>query len=46
MSEVQIRFRAVFCHEYFAMLNRIHGTWVDIDIRVEFLHGYFVTARF
>ena len=46
MSKIQIGFGAVIGHEYLTMLYGVHGTWVNVDIRVEFLHGYFVTARF
>jgi hypothetical protein len=28
------------------MLNWIHRTRVNIDIRVKFLHGYFVATHF
>ncbi len=46
MPQIQVGFRAVVGDEYFPMLYGVHGSGVDIDIRVEFLHGYFVAARF
>ena len=46
MSQVQIGFRTVIGDEYFTMLNWIHRTRVNIDIRVKFLHGYFVATHF
>src|SRR5260363_148461 len=36
MAEIKIRLRAVFGHEYFAVLQGIHRAWIDIDIRVQF----------
>ena len=32
--------------EYFAVLDRVHGAGININIRIEFLHGYFVTSCF
>ncbi len=46
MSQIQICLSAVIRDEDFAVLHRIHGSRVDVDIRVEFLHGDFVAARF
>ena len=46
MSEIQVGFRAVLRNKDFTVLNRIHRTRVDIDIRVKFLHGHFITACF
>ena len=36
VTEVEVGFRAVIGHEYFAALKRAHGTRVNVDIRVEF----------
>ena len=44
MTEVQIGFGAVFGYVYFAVLIRAHGAGIDINVRVEFLSGYFETA--
>ena len=46
MSKIEVGFCAVIGHEYLTMLYGVHGAWVNVDIRVKFLHGYFVTARF
>ena len=46
MPKVQIRLGAVLGYENLSVLDGVHGSGVDIDIRVEFLHGYFVAARF
>ena len=37
MSEIQVGFRAVLGDEYFTVLERAHGTRIDVDIGVELL---------
>lgn len=37
MSEIQIGFRAVLGDEHFTVLERAHGTRIDVDIGVELL---------
>ena len=39
MAEIQIGFRTVIGDKYLAMLDRVHGSGVDVDIRVKLLHG-------
>ena len=46
MSKVQVCLSTVVGYKYLTMLDRIHRSRVDIDIRIEFLHGYFITACF
>ena len=46
MSQVQVGLRAILRDEYFAVLDRVHGAGININIRIEFLHGYFVTSCF
>ncbi len=46
MSQIQIRLRAVVGHEDLAVLYRVHGAGVDVDVRVELLHGYRVSPGF
>ena len=46
MSKVKVSFSAVIGNENFAVLYRVHGTWIDIDVGVKFLHGNFVTSGF
>ncbi len=46
MSQIQIRLRSVIRHKYFSVLDGVHGTRVDIDIRVKFLHGHLVATHF
>ncbi len=46
MSQIQIRLRAVVGHEDLAVLYRVHGAGVDVDVRVELLHGYSVPPGF
>ena len=44
MSQIQICFRAVIGDEDFSVLNGVHGAWVDVDVRIEFLHGDMVAS--
>ena len=46
MSEIEIGFRTVIGYEYFSVLYRIHGSRVNVDIWIEFLHGDRVAACF
>ena len=39
MSQIQICLRSVIRDKYFAVLNGIHSTWINIDVGVKFLHG-------
>ena len=43
VAKVQVRFSAVVGDEDFAVLVRTHGTGVDIDVRIKFLDGDFVS---
>ena len=38
MAKIQIGFFAVLRYKYFSMLKRTHGTRVNIEIRIGFLH--------
>ena len=44
MSKVQVGLCSIVCDEHFSMLDRIHGTRINIDIRIELLHRYLVTS--
>ena len=46
VPEVQVRFRAVFRHEHFTVLEGRHRARVDIDVRIELDHRHLQTARF
>ena len=46
VTEVEVGFRPVFRHKNFTVLDWVHGSWIDVDVRVEFLHGNFVSASF
>ena len=46
MSQVQVGLRAILRDEYFAVLDRVHGAGININIWIEFLHGYFITSCF
>ena len=45
MSEIQICLSTIIGDKYVAVLDRVHRSGVNVDIRVKFLHGYRVTAR-
>ena len=44
MSEIEIRLCTVIGDKYFAVLDRIHGSGINIDVRIKFLHRYSVAA--
>ena len=46
MTKIQVSLAAIVSNENFTVLDRVHGTRVDIDIGVKFLHGNFVSAGF
>ena len=46
MTEVEIGFRAVIGHIDFAVLIGRHRAGVDVEVRVEFLHGDPVSSAF
>src|SRR5450759_1166144 len=45
MSLIEVGLSAVFGHENFTMLERTHGAWIDVDIRVELEHRHLQSAR-
>ena len=40
VPQVQIGFTAVVQHVDFTVLVRTHRAWIDVDIRVQFLHSH------
>ena len=46
VSQIEVGFRAVVGYEHFAVLEGAHGAGIDVDVGVEFEHGYVQTARF
>src|SRR5207247_3215513 len=45
VPEVEVGLGAVVQHEDLAVLERVHGAWVDVDVRVELLEGDVEAAR-
>ena len=41
VTEIQIRFRAIIGDIDLTVLKRIHGPWIDIDIRIKFQNRNF-----
>jgi hypothetical protein len=39
MAEVKVGFCAIVCHEDFAVLVRIHGSSIYVDVRIELHRG-------
>mgnify|MGYP004634877261 CR=1 FL=1 len=46
MSQIQIGLGAVIGDKYFTVLNGVHRTGVDVDIRVKLLHGDRIASGF
>ena len=46
MSQIKVGLGTVIGNKNLSVLYRVHSTGVDIDVRIEFLHGYFVSTRF
>ena len=46
MSQIKLGFRSVLGDKNLAVLDRVHGAGVDIDIRVKLLHGDLVAPGF
>ncbi len=46
MPQVEIGFRPVVRDEHFPVLDGVHGSGINIDVRVKFLHGHFIAAGF
>ena len=45
MTQVQVGLVTILGNEDLTMLERAHGTGVDVQIRVGLLHRYLVAAR-
>jgi len=46
VAKIQVSLCTIIRNEHFTVLYRIHSTGIDIDIRVEFLHGHTITTHF
>ena len=46
MAKIEIRLRAVVEHVNFPVLKRVHRSWINIQIRIEFLENNAQTTRF
>ena len=45
VTKIKISLSAVIGDKHLSVLNRVHSSWVNVDIRVEFLHSNGVAAR-
>ena len=46
MAKVEVGFSTIIGDENFAVFKRVHGARIDVDVRVEFLHGDTQTTQF
>jgi hypothetical protein len=46
VAEVEVGLGAVFGDEDFAVLERAHRAWINVQIRIALLKGDFETATF
>ena len=44
MAQIQIRLRPVVRNKNLAVLNGIHGSRIDVDIGIKFLHGNLIAS--
>ena len=44
VSQVKVGFKTVGCYVALAVLVGVQRTWVDVNVRVEFLYSHFVAA--
>ena len=44
MPEVKIGLCSIIGYKHFAVLHRVHGTGIHVDIRIELLHGHRISA--
>ena len=44
MPQIQIGLCSVVCDKYFSVLYRVHGSGIDVDIGIKFLHGDGISA--
>lgn len=40
VAEIEVGFRPIIGDVYLTVLERVHGTRIDIEIRIEFLNSY------
>ena len=45
VADVEVGFSAVLGDEHLAVLKRVHGARIDVEVRVELLHRHLQTAR-
>ena len=45
VADIEVGFRAVFSHENFAVLERVHRAGIDIDVGIELLHDHMQSPR-
>ena len=45
VADIEVGFRAVFSHENFAVLKRVHRAGIDVDVGIELLHDHMQSPR-
>ena len=46
MSKIQICLCTIICNKNLSMLDWVHGTRINIDIRIKLLHCYLISTCF
>ena len=46
VAKIQVRFCAVVGNKNLAVLNRVHGARVNVDVRVKLLHRHLISSGF
>ena len=46
VTKIQVCLSTVIRYKNFTVLDRVHGTWVNVNVWIKFLHGYFVSTGF
>ena len=46
MAKIQVGLSSIVCYEDFSMLNRVHSSGVNVEIRIELLRFHLVPAAF
>ena len=41
MAKIQVGLGSIVCYEDFSMLNRVHGSGINVDVRVKFIGPFY-----
>ena len=40
VAQIEIGLSAIVSNKHLAVLKRVHGAWIHVDVGIQFLHGY------